>query len=133
MAVTSLGPPVVGAYICPVIHVPLNSVTSTSETAALVLPAGLSAVIVGISIQGEGLTDEPTIQVGSASTAAKYLASQAVSSVGAVTAPVGTRPTVAAGGTISVAVANNTTASHGGVNVGVWMYVSAAATNSPSS
>lgn len=133
MAVTQLGPPVVGAYVCPVIHVPANATTSTSETGAIVLPAGLTAVIVGLSIQAEGLTDVPTIVVGTAGTVAKYLGSQAVSSVGTVTAPIGTRPTVAAGTTVLATVTNNTTAAHTGVNVGVWMYVTAAATNSPTS
>lgn len=122
----SLGPPVVGAYVCA--SMAINAATtSTTFAGAVILPAGLSARIVGISICGSGLTDVPTVQLGSASTIAKYMTATNVSSVAAE----GTIATtsVPAGGTLVATVTNNTTAvCVDGVNVSVWLYTTAPAT-----
>lgn len=128
--VTSLGPPVVGAYVCASMAVNAAT-TSTTFAGAVILPAGMAARIVGISVCGSGLTDVPTVQLGSATTVAKYMAATNVSSVAAEGTIAVT--TVPAGGTLVATVTNNTTAlSVDGVNVAVWMYVTAPATEGAS-
>lgn len=136
MARVSLGPPVSGAYICPVITIPANATTSTASEAELALPAGLAATLIGVSIEGQGLTSTPVIEVGTAGDANAYLASVAITTNATISFPDGagaasSRASISAGSVVVVTATNGAAEAHGAVRVGLWMYVTAHANNVP--
>lgn len=136
MAKTSLGPPVAGAYICPVVTIDANATTSTATHAELDLPAGMTAVLIGVSLHAASITSDPAVTIGTASSAAAYLGATNLTTTAArpTLAGAGTsngRATITAGTPIVIRVTNDAGDGHGLVNVGLWMYVKDHATNVP--
>jgi len=136
MAATSLGPPVAGAYICPVITIDANATTSTSKHAELDLPAGMEAVLLGVSVHANNITSDPAIIVGTAADDDGYVVATNLTTTAARLTPGGaltasSRATIVSGTPVRVQVTNDTGDAHGVVNVGLWMFVTKHATNIP--
>ena len=136
MAATSLGPPVAGAYICPVITIDANATTSTSKHAELDLPAGMEAVLVGVSVHTNNITSDPAVIVGTAADDDGYVVATNLTTTAARLTPGGaltasSRATIVSGTPVRVQVTNDTGDAHGVVNVGLWMFVTKHATNIP--
>ena len=136
MAATSLGPPVAGAYICPVITIDANATTSTSKHAELDLPAGMEAVLLGVSVHANNVTSDPALIVGTAADDDGFVVSsnitttaQRLSITGQLSAS--GRATITSGTPIRAQVTNDTGDAHGVVNIGLWMFVTKHATNIP--
>jgi hypothetical protein len=113
MAATSLGPPVAGAYFCPVLSIS-NVLTNSTVIGRLKLPAGMTATLFAVSIQGDGLGSDPAITIGTNASNAGILAVE-----------------LAADSVLRVAVVNDTGDSIKCANIGFWMWVRGHATNIP--
>ena len=136
MAATSLGPPVAGAYICNVITIDANATTSTNKHAELDLPAGMQAVLIGVSVHAHSITSDPAIIIGTTADDDGYVTATNLTTTAAMITPDGaltasSRATIVAGTPIRVQVTNDTGDAHGVVNVGLWMFVTKHATNIP--
>lgn len=132
MAATSFKGPVAGAYLPLIVTIPANATTSTSTTAVVKLPAGMAGKLQAVNHRAISQTDTPLLYVGSVATVTKYVNGASVSTVAADNTLVSTAGHVIdAGDTIAVKVLNNTTAVHGAIEVGLWLYVTAHMTNIP--
>ncbi len=134
MAVTSAGPPIAGAYMCPVLTIDANATTSTAKHAELDLPAGMTAVLIGISAHADSVTSDPAITVGTAAAVTGILTAANLTTTAQRLTPNGSltssgRYTVSSGTPIRVAVTNDSGDACGAVNVGLHMYVTGHATN----
>jgi len=135
MAATSLGPPVAGAYFCPVLSIS-NVLTNSTVIGRLKLPAGMTATLFAVSIQGDGLGSDPAITIGTNASNAGILAATNITTAALVTAPSGGlavsgRVELAADSVLRVAVVNDTGDSIKCANIGFWMWVRGHATNIP--
>ena len=132
---TRLGPPASGAYICPVLSLS-NLVTSTAVTAKMKLPAGMTAVLVGASIQGHGITSDPAVIVGNSTDTDGYVTATNLTtlvnnpSIGGALAANG-RASIPSGGNIIVTITNDSGDDFKIANVALTMYVTEHATNIP--
>jgi len=134
MAATSAGPPIAGAYVCSVVTIDANATTSTSKHAELDLPAGMAAVLVGVSAHAHSVTSDPAIIVGTAADDDAYVTSANLTTTAQRLTPNGasttnSRAVISSGTPIRIQVTNDSGDAHGVVNVGLWMYVTDHATN----
>lgn len=110
-----------------------GNTTSLAYPHTIDLPAGMSLRIVAIDVQSVGLTDTPTVTVGTAKAGTQVVASVGVTTnLGALTLKGGDADGVvqiSAGGIVDVRVTNNTTALFEVVNVDIYAYVSAPPTS----
>jgi hypothetical protein len=134
MARAAAGPPLVGAYICPVVSIDANATTSTAKHAELDLPVGMSAVLVGVSAHAHSVTSNPAVEVGTAADPNGYVTATNLTTAANRIYPDGalaanSRASVSSGTPIVVTVTNDAADNHGVVNVGLWLYVTAHAGN----
>jgi hypothetical protein len=136
MAHSNLGPPVAGAYIAlPVYFNDLGA--GASEAKVIKLPAGMKAVLVGVTQDASAATSA-TVEVGSTADPNGYCTSQALAATaselsldGVLVDAASGRALTAAAGELAVTA---TTAGGGSLADGVvtlWLYVTAHPTNSP--
>ncbi len=111
-----------------------NATTSTSTVRKTQLPAGMTAVLIGVSARAQSVTSDPAIIVGNTTDTDGYVASanlttlvQRLSVAGALTSS--GRATLAEGTNLVVTVTNDTGDGHGDVDVQLYMYVVDHATN----
>lgn len=134
---TRLGPPAAGAYIgydLVISATVLN--TNTTATAKMSLPAGMTAVLVGVSVQGIGVVSDPAVTIGNTTDVDGYVAAfnlttnvQKPAIGGALSA--NGRASIPDGGIIVVQAINDAGDSYACINAKLTLYVTEHANNIP--
>lgn len=133
---TRLGPPASGAYQAIGLVLQANAVTSTATVHKLQMPAGMSAVLVGVSARAGSVTSDPAIIIGNSTDTDGYVASANLTTavqlltIGGALAANG-RAALPAGGSVVVTVTNDTGDGHGAVDLVLYTYVTEHANNIP--
>lgn len=133
-----LGPPVSGAYMHVSVQLPANTITSTSVSTRVKLPAGMEAVLVDVQAKSAAApTSDPALIVGNSTDTDGYVASgnlvstlASYSIAGALAAS--GRAAIGSGGIIVVTGVNDTGDKLNAVtDVHLFLYVTEHASNIP--
>lgn len=134
---TRLGPPASGAYIgYSLVISATNLNTNVTKTAKMSLPAGMTAVLVGASVQGVNVVSDPAVTIGNTTDVDGYVAAFNLTTnvqkptIGGALSASG-RASIPDGGIVVVQVVNDTGDSFDVLNADLTFYVTEHATNIP--